>query len=350
LKVAGARRQEELRLAGAAGRVEVTVGQVWGKTEARRLAARTEVLESAPAMDAALADGSISAAHVDGLLAAAKQVPEVLAHERDLAAAARNLAPDEFAQMCKRRAALADPSGGVTTLQRQRAQSKVKRWIDPYSGMYRLEAHLDPERGARVWAALDKGIEDHFHHGHDSSLTNDQRAAAVLHDMITSGAKGTTGAVVHVHIDLETLQHGLRADSTIRVTGGGSMSVDTIRRIACEADIIPYVLNSHGVVVDVGRSKRLATWQQRNALAAMYPTCAIPGCAVAFTHTRIHHIRPFETGGTTDLANLLPVCEQHHHDVHEGRWRLHLHPTTRDLTITRPDGTTAHAPLLGKAG
>ncbi|MCU1399813.1 MAG: hypothetical protein JWN62_2922, partial [Acidimicrobiales bacterium] len=42
--------------------------------------------------------------------------------------------------------------------------------------------------------------------------------------------------------------------------------------------------------------------------------------------------------GPTDLANLLPVCSRHHHALHEGGWRAHLH-TDRSLTITYPDGT-----------
>jgi hypothetical protein len=30
--------------------------------------------------------------------------------------------------------------------------------------------------------------------------------------------------------------------------------------------------------------------------------------------------------------------------AHEGGWRLHLHPTTHNLTITLPDGTTRANP------
>jgi hypothetical protein len=112
--------------------------------------------------------------------------------------------------------------------------------------------------------------------------------------------------------------------------------VETVRRLACEADLIPIVLNGAGVALDVGRSKRLATAHQRRALAARYETCAIPTCAVLFHRCEPHHLRPWEDGGRTDLANLLPLCVKHHHAVHEGGWKLDVDPTTGDVRVTYP--------------
>ena len=43
-------------------------------------------------------------------------------------------------------------------------------------------------------------------------------------------------------------------------------------------------------------------------------------------------------------SNLLPVCNRHHHLVHEGGLQLHL-AADRTLTITRSDGiTNTHDP------
>jgi hypothetical protein len=91
--------------------------------------------------------------------------------------------------------------------------------------------------------------------------------------------------------------------------------------------------------LDQGRRARLANRAQRRALRGLYPTCAIPGCGVRFMATHIHHVIWWEHGGTTDLANLLPVCSRHHHAVHDGGWRLVLAPD-RTLCIELPDGTT----------
>ena len=63
--------------------------------------------------------------------------------------------------------------------------------------------------------------------------------------------------------------------------------------MACEATIIPIVLDSDSVVVDVGRARRVATREQRQALRAMYPTCGFPGCGARFGDCDIHHVTPW---------------------------------------------------------
>jgi hypothetical protein len=64
--------------------------------------------------------------------------------------------------------------------------------------------------------------------------------------------------------------------------------------------------------------------------------------AVLSSPTRIdseaHHVIWWRNGGLTDLANLLPLCERHHHRVHDDGWQLSLDPD-RTLTITYPDGS-----------
>jgi hypothetical protein len=111
-----------------------------------------------------------------------------------------------------------------------------------------------------------------------------------------------------------------------------------VRRLACEAGILPVVLGGDGVPLDAGQTRRLATREQRRALAAMYTTCALPGCGVRFERCRIHHCDPWLPIGPTDLANLVPVCGRHHHDVHDGGWTLTMTPD-RVITLRAPDGT-----------
>jgi len=148
-----------------------------------------------------------------------------------------------------------------------------------------------------------------------------------------------------VVVDKQTLRDGIH-DHAVIDTGvdGIDLPVETLRRIACLAGIIPIVLSSDGVAVDLGHTVRLATSPQRRAMRAMYPTCAIPGCRVAFENCVLHHIEYWENGGTSDMSNLLPVCSRHHHAAHEGGWNLALHPVTRVLTITYPDGAVHTEP------
>ena len=138
-------------------------------------------------------------------------------------------------------------------------------------------------------------------------------------------------------IDLETITNGLHHHSIINNGHNVDLPIETYRRMACTANIMPVVLDSNGVTIDLGRTVRLATTHQRRALLAMYDTCAIPGCAVSSRHCQPHHIHWWRHLGDTDLDNLIPLCSRHHHAVHEGGWHLVMH-TDRSLTIAYPGG------------
>jgi hypothetical protein len=120
--------------------------------------------------------------------------------------------------------------------------------------------------------------------------------------------------------------------------------------MACEAAVVPIVLNGAGEVLDCGREQRVANRAQRRALRAMYRTCAYPGCDVVFDRCDIHHVIEWIRFGPTDLDNLLPLCNRHHHLVHEGHWRLRL-DEHRIITIHRPDGTQHfHGTTINRTG
>ena len=120
---------------------------------------------------------------------------------------------------------------------------------------------------------------------------------------------------------------------------GQPIPAASLRRMLCDALVYPVVLGGNGEVLDSGRSERTVNRKQRRALRAMHRSCAHPGCTVGFDSCRIHHIRWWTRDqGPTDIDNLLPLCETHHHLVHEGRWTLTMTPD-RTATWTRPDGT-----------
>ncbi len=197
-------------------------------------------------------------------------------------------------------------------------------------------------------ATLDAAVAAAKARHQDPDLTFDQLQADTLVELITrpdetDATSGETGRVpeVIVLIDLDTLRHGLHDHGIAETADGNPLPADTIRRMCCDADIIPAVLNAHGATIDVGRERRVATRHQRRALRAMHTTCAHPDCTVRFDNCQIHHVVPWEHGGPSDLANLLPLCTTHHHHVHEGGWTLTLNPD-RTIELRRPDHTTHH--------
>ncbi|UNK44301.1 HNH endonuclease signature motif containing protein [Arthrobacter sulfonylureivorans] len=107
-------------------------------------------------------------------------------------------------------------------------------------------------------------------------------------------------------------------------TFSGALSAKTIRRIACDADIIPVVLAGMGVILDVGQSQRLFPKYLRLAIIARDGGCAFPGCTAPSPWTEVHHIRWFEKGGPTSTDNGVMLCSHHHHLIHEGDWRIEV--------------------------
>ena len=119
----------------------------------------------------------------------------------------------------------------------------------------------------------------------------EQLAADVTVGLIT-GARAVQRRVpeVSVHIDWGTLRDTASGAGVVcELDDGTPLPAAPVRRLCCDAEVIPVVFGGDGVPLDVGRACRLATADQRRALAAMYARCAHPGCHVAYQHCRIHH-------------------------------------------------------------
>ena len=215
----------------------------------------------------------------------------------------------------------------------------VRRWVDKPTGMHHTHLSLDPERDAKLWSAIDAQLATIKQHDGNSGTPIDQ----LLADAVVSAVSGERCGErrvpeICVHIDYATMLNGLHEHSLCETADGIPLPPETVRRLACEAAIVPIVLNGAGEVLDCGREVRVANRAQRRALRAMYRTCGYPGCDVTFDRCDIHHVIEWLRHGSTDLDNLLPLCGTHHHLVHEGRWRLTL-DKHRVITIHRPDGT-----------
>jgi hypothetical protein len=333
-------------------------------SDVRKVIARTETIGSVPVFGEALAEGNVTSAHVDalsnGLKILGEQSERLVERAPELLATAQTMTADEFTKFVRRTAQALTDDGGVGRFEKQRRQTFLRHWVDA-DGMTNLFGKFDPERGSVVTALLDAGVEAMFHSGDsevpiecDSSIEpNDHRRALALVAMLQGRPDGLTGialggascdrparAEIVVHIDYELLAGGagerqLGTERTCRTLNGSELTVETIRRLACEAEIIPLVLDGKSVPLDVGKSKRLATAYQRRALAAVHETCAIDGCSVKFSHCEPHHIDYWENGGATDLNNLVPLCSRHHHAAYEGGWKLRLNAETRELLVQR---------------
>lgn len=101
-------------------------------------------------------------------------------------------------------------------------------------------------------------------------------------------------------------------------TGDTLTPVDMLRLGAAQYDVM-VLHDTDGQPLNLGRGKRLASFWQRIALAASEGVCTCGDCTAAGIHLDIHHLRPWEDGGTTDIGNLSGVCTPHHGDNDDTR-------------------------------
>jgi Domain of unknown function (DUF222) len=97
------------------------------------------------------------------------------------------------------------------------------------------------------------------------------------------------------------------------------------------------VVDSAGVVVDVGRRQRLFTGPLRDAVMLSSPRCVWPGCCRPTTRCQADHMVPHADDGPTSTSNGAPLCGHHN------RWKTSGYTTHRDRNGRwhhhRPDGT-----------
>jgi hypothetical protein len=101
------------------------------------------------------------------------------------------------------------------------------------------------------------------------------------------------------------------ATSTDRVTAS------EIRRLACNAQILPAVLGDKSEILDLGRSRRLFSPAQQRALLLRDRTCRAEGCFIPGTWAEAHHWVPWSKLGETNLDDGVLLCSFHHHRIHQ---------------------------------
>ncbi len=321
--------------------------------EGKRRERWSKTIDEAPAFGEALATGAIGADHVDALANATDKLDDdvreaVFGHSDDLLADAGRMTPEQFGRSVRDLARLLERDHGLERNRRQRRDTYVSRKLNPATGMIEGRFALHPELGNQIFGAIDREVAALITAGERRGDTDfiqrrydrNRLAAEALGNLVTGGHQQTrpTEADITVIVDARTGLTGELHDHSICETSDGApLSPASIRRLLCEGRVTPVVVDTNGVTLHAGRTIRQANRHQRRALRAMYRCCAFGGCDVAFDRCEIHHIVPWELGGPTDLANLVPLCSRHHHVVHEGGWRLDL-ADDRTLTITQPDG------------
>jgi hypothetical protein len=310
--------------------------------EAARRERRAKALANTKAFGEALANGAVTAEHADVLADLTTKLTDTVKAsffdlDDQLTTKAAGLSPERFSRHCRNLISRLERDEGIERNQQQRRDTYLTITVQG-DGMHRINGLLHPELGAQISKALDAELAA-LGDDNPAGLDRGQLLAVALGNLVSGGhhAARPLEADVLVITDHTTLRDGLHEHSICETDTAAILPPETIRRLCCNGRITPILLID-GIPVNVGRQQRLATRAQRRALRAIYRSCAFTACETPFTRCEIHHLVPWEIGGRTDLANLLPLCSRHHHLVHEQRWRLELAPN-RELTIRLPDST-----------
>jgi Domain of unknown function (DUF222)/HNH endonuclease len=193
-------------------------------------------------------------------------------------------------------------------------------------GRVRVTGWLDEAGAATVNAALDPLCAPR--HDNDEPRTPAQRRADALVEVCDLATRTETlpdnggqrpHVVVTVPFDVLHQSFGAGVLDT-----GGRLTAEQVRRLACDAQLIPAVLGGDGQVLDLGRTRRLITGPLRRALEVRDHGCAFPGCDRPPRWCHAHHIRSWADGGATNLANSALLCGYHHRIIHRGHWTIRV--------------------------
>jgi hypothetical protein len=316
-----------------------------GEASTRMRVARA--LSSHPYLAKAREAGEISLEHANAIVrataAVAAEFREIV--ETTLVDIARHCPACELGEEIEKLliACGAEPAGDQAHVKRMNRRGL--RIARTFNGMRSVSGMLTPEVAEALEIAL--GVLS-AKTGADDTRTHEQRQHDAVGELANHylahedlpALNGERPRVI-VTIDYDSLVTGLR-DAWGSLPSGASISPATARRLACDAELIPAVLNARGDVLDIAvASRSFTTAVRRAAWLEQGGKCAFPGCRRP--PADCHHIIWWSKGGPSTLDNAAWLCAFHHWLIHEGRWTLRRDPD-RSFVFTGPDGQQRRRP------
>lgn len=309
---------------------------------ARALDRRFEVLRRA------MADGVVSAPKAHIVAAALDDLPgdldpETLAQaEQVMVEEAQRFAPAELRQIGRKLLQTIAPDVSEEEEARKLAEQEREarrrtslRLRPQHDGTTRISGVMPDAEAARLRIYLDSFSAPRNQRDADGNPLPVGEVAAIPADR----RRGQSFLALLERLDPARLpQHGgdattlvvtmsldqLRSDlATAGILGSDTrMSAAEARRLACNAGIIPVVLDGKGKVLDLGRTQRLFNAAQRKAMRLRHKHCCAEGCDIPVIWTEAHHLEEWASGGRTDLDNAIALCSWHHHRAHDPTYEM----------------------------
>jgi len=139
--------------------------------------------------------------------------------------------------------------------------------------------------------------------------------------LASTASPTTNGQVPHISVavSLDSLS-AVPGTPPGRLDTGATISAAAVRRLACDAQIIPVVLGTTSEPLDIGRASRTWPVAIRRAIEVRDHGCTMPGCDRPSAWCDTHHLIHWVDGGPTSVANGTLLCRRHHTLLHHRGW------------------------------
>jgi len=322
--------------------------------QARALLRRAERLGRLPQLAEALAAGQVGVEQADSVAQLIGVLPDDAHSDAETILVAGALAggtPRQLALLLRQIRHRVDPDGTTDAALRREDEQNL-HLCEFGDGSIAVRGKLDPLDGADVLATLRPLAEPH---GEDDPRSPARRLADALvhlcrtHEEDPAREPRRPEIVVLTPPDVLSEEPAGDGAAAVLAESGAVLDDPAVRALACTSGMrrlvlvpasrpigtagiggplwsrwmqglrgsLPAVLTGPSEVLDLGRSRRLASRAQWLALVARDSGCVLPGCHAPPSWCDVHHLLEWTADhGPTDLDNLALVCRRHHLDLH----------------------------------
>ncbi|SBS75251.1 conserved hypothetical protein [uncultured Mycobacterium sp.] len=337
--------------------------------DAEQLAPRTTLTGDAlppllPETSRVWHDGQIDGEHLRVIQKFFRDLPDhvppvdIEKAERSLAEHAVNLRPDQLEKVAYRLALHLNPDGKFSDEDRARKRGFAWCGGQGVDGMSVGKLVADPELRAGIDAWMAKYAAPGMCNPADENPTvlgepSDDVAARDLrsyaqrqHDALKALVRGQLGdpklgqhnglpVTVIITATLQDIQN--KTGYGVTASGVVMPISDVIRVGAHSYHYLALFDGVNGRALWLGRTKRIASADQRIILHAKDRGCTRPGCDAPGYHSGVHHAaKDWKNGGNTDINDLALACDPDNQLVETGGWATRILPNGQTEWIPPP--------------
>ncbi|MCZ4555246.1 DUF222 domain-containing protein [Rhodococcus maanshanensis] len=314
-----------------------------------------------PETAAAQRDGDIGPDHARAIREVIRKIPhtvsssDVAVAEQILAELARSAPPEDVEKAGHELLAHLNPDGNLTDDKDRKRLRGIRLGRQDQNLTTPISGHLDPQARALLDPILAKWARPGMNNPDDPEsptgaaehpgVDRDQLAAAgrntrtaaqrnhdavkeALRALLGSGVLGSHRGLPVTTILTMTIDQLEQQTGVVTTASGGIVPIKDALKLAERSHPVLVLFDHNGRPLHLGRSKRLATADQRLALIAADRGCTRPGCDAPATMTAVHHVHDWSKGGTTDIGALTLGCDGCHALIHDGPgdWKTRTAP------------------------